>query len=564
MCSPQRCLIVGLDGATLDLVEPWVQAGRLPTLGRILAEGSYGPLRSVVPPMTAPAWMSFMTGKNPGRHGLIDWIARDVGAYSASPVTAEDAAEPTLWDILSQRGRRVCVYNVPMTYPPRPVNGILISGLPAPNKAVPLTYPAHWQAELDRLAGGEYILYPDPGRAYSDQGVAAFTQHLFASLESRLNLFEHLYRQEAWDVFMLVFNGTDTAQHALWKFLDPRHPLYRPTLAARYGDVVLRVYQRLDRWLGELLPTLGPETTLWLMSDHGFGPLHHFLHVNNWLRQAGFLHLAQTPRARFKGWLFARGFTPMAIYNGLMRLGLGALKREVVRGRGQGWLSRLFLSFQEVDWARTQAYSLGNVGQIYINLQGREPQGCVAPGAEYEAVRDRLITALRELRDPVTGEQVVEHIYRREELYQGAQLQRLPDILFLPTRLEYFGFGEFEFGSRHLVERVERGISGTHRMNGLVAAWGEPIRAGGRPQAAQLIDLAPTILHLLGEAIPRDMDGRVLHEMLTGAWSRPELVRWSEPTAWSPAAAREQAALSPEQTEALRQRFRDLGYAGPT
>ena len=557
--TKHRVFVIGFDGATLDLLEPWAQAGLLPTFQRLMTEGSYGPLRSTLPPMTAPAWTSFMTGKNPGRHGLIDWIRRDEAAYTASPTSGATCTEPTLWSILSRRGRRVCVFNVPMTYPPTPVNGVLIAGLPAPNKHVPLTYPPELQAELDDLAGGDYLLYPDPGQAYSTSGVEAFLQRLYATTRSRLRVLEALRRRADWDFLMVVFNGTDTIQHALWRFMDDRHPLHDPVLGQKFGQAILQFYQHLDNWLADLLPTLELDTLVLGMSDHGFGPFHKFIHVNRWLLQEGFLALQQTPRARAKAWLFERGFAPMPVYNWLMRLGFGALKREVVRGQGQGLLKTLFLSFDEVDWARTQAYALGNIGQIYLNVQGREPLGCVTPGAEYLRVREAIMRRLGELRDPATGEKVVEAVYPREALYQGAQVERLPDIVFLPTRLEYFGFGEFEFGSPHVIESMQRGISGTHRMNGLFLAWGPSVKPGSRPVEAGLIDLAPTILHALGEAVPTDMDGRVLHEVFTGALADPALVRRCAP---DEAQAGNSAEFSSADADALRDRLRGLGYVG--
>lgn len=551
--------VIGLDGATLDLIAPWARAGLLPTFARLMKEGSYGPLRSTIPPMTAPAWTSFMTGKNPGQHGLIDWIRRDAGAYSASPTSGAHCTEPSIWSILSRRGRRVCVFNVPMTYPPTPVNGVLIAGLPAPSKSAPLTYPPELQAELDDMAGGEYLLYPDPGPAYSESGVERFIQHLYATTQARLRVLEALRQREAWDFLMVVFNGTDTAQHALWKYMDVNHPLYNPRLGRRYGQTILHYYQYLDGWLGNMLPRLASDTVVLGMSDHGFGPFHKFIHVNRWLWQEGFLCLQDTPQARRKAHLFEWGLAPMPVYNWLMRLGLGSLKREVVRGQGQSWLKRLFLSFDDVDWGRTQAYALGNVGQIYLNVVGREPQGCVMPGAAYDTVRTNIMARLRELRDPATGEPVVETVYSGQALYQGKFAAQLPDVVFLPTRLEYFGFGEFEFGSPRVIEAMQRGISGTHRLNGLFMAWGPGVRAGAPPDNATLLDLAPTILHLLGEAIPSDMEGRVLHEVLAGELAAAERVRYCSPDG---AAGEYSAEFSPTEAEALRQRLRGLGYAG--
>ncbi|MFB0534654.1 MAG: alkaline phosphatase family protein [Anaerolineae bacterium] len=553
-----RVLVVGLDGATFDLLRPWATQGHLSVLCRLMAEGACGELRSTVPPMTAPAWTSFATGKNPGKHGLYDWIYRRPDSYDVSPVTAQHCTEPTLWSLLSASGRRVCTLNVPMTYPPQPINGMMISGMPAPSTRVAITYPAELLGEIEAEVG-EYLLYPDPGQAYSDAGVEAFLKRLYQTSETRLRVFEYLRRREDWDFFMVVFSGTDTVQHAMWKYMSPDHPLHDPAKARKYGDTILRYYQYIDQALGRIIKGLDDDTVLIIMSDHGFGPFHKFIHVNNWLMQQGWLQIKRGALTRLKAGLFRLGFSPMKMYNLLMRLGLGNLKREVVRGKGQGLLKTLFLSFNEVDWPRTVAYSLGNVGQIYLNVRGREPQGIVEPGEEYEALRDEIMAGLAELRDPETGERVVPDIYRREEVYAGHNLERAADILFIPTRMEYFGFGEYEFGSNEIIERMERGISGTHRMNGLILMWGKPVASAVELQGADIYDLAPTILYLMGEPVPADMDGRVLADGLQPAYADLSDLRYKEPVVTGATVTDE---LSAEDEDTIAERLRSLGYVG--
>ena len=555
-----RLFVVGLDGATFDLIRPWAERGHLPTLQRLMQGGAWGELRSTIPPMTAPAWTSFATGKNPGKHGLYDWISRDHDSYDVSPLTAQHIAEPTLWSLLSDSKRRLCVFNVPMTYPPQPVNGLMVSGMPAPSTRVTITYPPSLLEEIQQVVG-EYLLYPDPGQAYSDAGVDAFLERLYRTTETRLRTLDYLRKREAWDFLMVVFNGTDTVQHALWKYMSPAHPLHDPAKAKRYGDAILRYYQFVDEALGRLLDSLDDDTVLLIMSDHGFGPFHKFIHVNNWLRQQGWRRLKRTPKTRAKSALFRLGFAPMPIYNFLMRLGLGGLKREVVRGKGQGLLKTLFLSFDDVDWRRTVAYSLGNIGQIYLNMRGREPLGTVAPGAEYEALRDEIIERLQELRDPETGEAVVQEIYRREKIYNGPALERAADILFIPTRMEYFGFGEYEFGSNRIIEAMKRGISGTHRMNGVLLLHGKPVRPGGQIKGASLCDLAPTILHLMGEPVLSDMDGRVLTEALMPRHADLSCIRYVdlEQNCQKPPLG---PGLDTEAEAIIVERLRNLGYVG--
>jgi len=553
-----RTLIIGLDGATFDLIKPWAADGRLPALNHLMDQGAHASLDSTIPPMTAPAWTSFATGTNPGKHRLYDWIGREPNSYNFSPITALNGTVPTIYTLLSQAGRRVCALNIPMTYPPQPVNGVVVAGMPAPDLNSSVTYPKGLLQEILQNVG-DYILYPDPGQAYSDTGVDGFLQRLYRCTDLRIRAFDYLRQRDAWDFAMMVFNGTDTICHALWKYMDQNHPLHDPRLSAKFGHAIRDYYQYVDAYLSRLIETLDRDTTLIIMSDHGFGPFHKFIYVNNWLIKEGFMQLRSGLRPHLKKRLFDLGITPMNIYNRLMQLGFGALKQRVVRGQGQDLLKTFFLSFADVDWTQTAAYSLGNVGQIYINLAGREPDGSVQPGAAYEQVRDDIMQRLGELCDPVTGEQVVEAVYRREEIYSGDQVDFAPDIVFMPRRLEYFGFGEYEFGSNHIIEPMKRGISGTHRMNGIFLAYGENIRRGIIVEKAHITDLAPTILNIMGVEVPVHMDGRVLQEIFRDDF---QSVSTQSQNQWQSNPTDNIQELTEKEKEILARRFRDLGYVG--
>ena len=553
-----KVITIGLDGATFDLIKPWVADGYLPTLRRLMEEGAHGTLRSTLPPMTAPAWTSFATGCNPGKHGLYDWVAREPDSYKFTPVTALDGRAPTLYTMIGEYDRKVLALNVPMTYPPVSVNGVMVSGMPTPSTKVTFTYPESTYQEIVS-AIGDYVLYPDPGEAYSDSGIDSFLDRLYRCTDLRMKAFDYLRTREEADFAMMVFNGTDTISHAMWKFMDREHPLHDPQKYDQYGHAIRDYYQYVDNKLAAIVDDLNDDTTLIIMSDHGFGPFHKFIHVNNWLIREGFMSLRSGLRSRVKQTLSSAGFSPMNVYSTLMQLGYGKLKGRVVRGSGQGLLKTLFLSFEDVDWTETKAYSMGNVGQIYINVRGREPLGSVEPGAEYEGVRERVMSHLRELRDPDTGEEIVESIYRREEVYQGEEAEHAPDIIFIPKRLEYFGFGEYEFGSHKIVDPMKRGISGTHRMNGIFLAYGAAVRPGVEVEGASLVDLAPTILHMMSVPIPEHVDGRVLDELFLPDFE-PAPVNGqhrSHDEAYSLG-----EGLTEEEKQIVSERLRNLGYIG--
>jgi predicted AlkP superfamily phosphohydrolase/phosphomutase len=270
------------------------------------------------------------------------------------------------------------------------------------------------------------------------------------------------------------------------------------------------------------------------------------------LMQKGYLRIKASPASALKKLAFSLGLTPRTIYRILLLLGMGKLRRTLDKRRGgRSLLKRFFLSFSDVDWARTRAYSIGYIGEVHINLKGREPQGSVEPGTEYEDLREALIRDLRALKLP-NGEPVVEYIWKKEEIYHGAHLQEAPDILFLPTNLETIAFGDFEFGSNRIIE-PSYGVSSSHRMNGIFIATGPSIQRGASIQNARLIDLAPTILHLLGLPVPLDVDGRVMTEVL----------RDSGAVEFGGSAARPEGTVegySDAEAEEVMERLKDLGY----
>ncbi len=558
-----KVFVIGLDGATLDVIAPWAAQGELPTLARIMREGAYGDLTTVIPPMTAPAWTSFMTGVNPGKHGIIDFVQRRAGSYAIAPINGSHRRARSLWDIAGAAGRRVGAINVPLTYPPEKVNGFMVTGMLTPSEAnapgtrapgtARYTYPPELAGELDRAVGG-YRIHMKP--SYARGNIGEFLDDLKVLTRKQVAATRYLMRGYAWDLLAVVYRGPDGVQHAACHATDPVHPLYTPQHAERYGRAILDVYRQVDGHLAELMDLLDEDTTLVLMSDHGYGPLHAFIYVNNWLMRWGMMRVRRAPLSRLRWLAFHLGLSPVEVYDVLLRLGLGSLKGAVTKGKNRGLLASFFLSFADVDWSRTTAYAVGNGGQIFVNLRGREPQGIVAPGAEYERVVAEIVERLHEMTDPRTGERIELDIYRRDELYAGEHVDLLPDVVFLPRDLRRMPFGEYEFGSNKLVG-PSWSISGTHRMNGVVMFWGPGVQPGRELHGAKIIDLAPTILALLDVEIPGHMDGRVLDEAFREGTMTP---RWG--AAEGGGVNGERVHLSASEQAEIAARLRGLGYVG--
>jgi len=512
----RKVLVIGLDGATWDLLRPWAEDGTLPTLGRLLREGAAGRLTTTIPPVSASAWVSFATGKNPGKHGLVDFVFPREDSYQVSVANVSYRAAKAIWNIVTENGGRVGLVSVPMTYPPEPVNGFIISSFMAPSHESQYTYPPELKEEL-RRAVGEYPLFLYEG--HRSGRVDLFIQDMRDFDIRRAEIVRYLLQNKSWDFFAFVFEATDTLQHEVWHLLDETHPRYDPVLASRVRDDIIGFYQDIDRALGSIIASVSDDTLVILMSDHGFGPFYRFFHVNNWLRELGVLKLKRTPRTLIKYLLFRLGFTPVNVLKLVTALKLSRLRKNVKRGRGRGLLRKLFLSFDDVDWGRTRAFAVGNFGQVYINVKGKRPNGCVETGEEYEEFREWLIEKALALVDAQTGEHVIQRAYKREEIFAGPCLSRMPDLILHTNRSKYVSFGHADFGSNKVIE-PSYGQTGHHMMEGILVLHGDGVAAGVEVESARIVDLAPTVLYAMGLPIPSDMDGRVLEEAFTSDYTQ--------------------------------------------
>ncbi len=475
--SSEKIFVLGLDGASPEVIDSLIAIGRLPAFGKLKREGVAGKLRTTIPPITGSAWSSFMTGKNPGKHGIFDFIHRKEGTYQLSPINARLREGRPFWSWAGDAGKKVCIFNVPVTYPPEKVNGIMVTGMLTPSNKMDYTFPPSVAKELDRVTQGYRIHITE---SYSKGREDHFLKHLEEMTEMRKKAMEYLFGLEDWDIFIAIFEGVDIIQHELWHCSDRTHFRHDPS-QEKYLDVIANYYERMDGILKQITERwIGPEWNLMVMSDHGAGPLHKLLYVNNFLMKKSFLQLRKGVLPAIRNLLFRQGIVPMTFYHFLLRIGLGKLKKKARFGQSESLLKALFLSFEDVDWTRTKAYSIGSTaGQVYINLKGREPMGIVQPGAEFEEVREAIIRELKMLVDEETGKPVVDEIYRKEELYSGPHLREAPDIVFLPRNLEIAAFGEYEFASHRILD-PSRGVSGSHRMDGLLMMRGQPDPAGSR------------------------------------------------------------------------------------
>ena len=547
----RRAIVLGLDGATFDVLLPRVEQGQMSSLAALLRDGVWGPLQSTTPPFSAQAWVSMATGKNQARHGVVDFWQRSPSLDPGERrqfVTAQQVQGETLWHIAGRHGLRVGVVNVPITYPPPQVNGYVVSGLLTPQGRDDFVYPAVLRDEVLAQVPG---YNPDP---FDPMGVA---KRQILELENWMHKHEVVSRflmdRHPVDLFFGVVQALDHLQHRFWEDIANRDS------TGERATLIDRVYRFADEIIGHRAAALDGRTNLFLVSDHGFGPAHKWFHVNRFLVERGLLTFGEVGGGSASTPLVRLGLTPQNLRAAIRRLDVLGLRR---------WMGRLTRSTlgrridqalaPAIDWSRTFALSGSPATEgIFVNLKGREREGIVEPGKEYETLRERLMVELRALRDPETNEPVIQEVYRREELYQGPFLEMLPDVVFDLGDRPYLASDTLT--ARQIVEPLPPdAVQGRHRPTGIFVATGPDILAGQRIEGARIIDVAPTLLYGLGLPIPEDMDGRPLVEIFDEGFRAAHPVRYSPPEA-----AKEIISGSdydPEDAAEMERRLRGLGY----
>ena len=533
-------LIIGFDGATFDLIRPWAAAGYLPHLAALMDDGVTADLASTLPPVTSPAWPTFMTGVNPGKHGVFDFIQPHGENFTL--VNSTRIRQPTMWRRLSDLGYRVGVLNVPVTYPPQEVNGFMVTDILSPRNAT-ISHPADL---IDRHAAavGPYRVAPDI--QYKPDNEAEFIADIYDLIDTHGRWALHLMATEPVDVLMVHFIAMDVAKHALWRFMDHSHARYEDS---PYEHAIRDGYARVDAWIGRLMERLPPGSPTIVMSDHGFGPLKNMVNLNVFFIERGLMKLKPDAVTQLKAWAFRHGLTPAGAYQWLTRIGLQNTVARVSK-KARNDIVGKFLSFDSVDWRRTIAYSMGHVGQVYLNRAGREPHGIVTD-AEYDRRLVEVSDALAELRDE-DGQPILTKLTRGRDAYHGPYAELGPDLHLELDHYAMIACPLFATEGRVMTNQI-RGDSGCHRREGIFIAAGASIRQGVALPEASILDLAPTILHLLGEPVPKIMDGRVLSEIFT----QPEPARFSEDVETGVVA---EEGFGAEEAEQIEERLRGLGY----
>lgn len=547
-----RVLMIGLDGASPALVERW-QAD-LPNLGRLMGKGAWGTLRSTRPHYTLPAWPSMLTGVHPGKLGFFGFQRRLPGSYQLTFNSIRNSPAPAVWDVLGCIGRRSGLIGVPGTFPPQAINGFLVAGFPSPanDGRLTFTYPAELSRRLDeRFQRYEIQVY----HSYKPGEEEAFARACQRVAEIQWEAAEWLASTQSWDFLAVVSLTIDRASHYFWRFMDPDHPLYDSRDADRWGSLLHDFYCREDAHLGRLLEQVDDQDLVLVTSDHGFTGRYRVVYLNQWLQQRGYLHLEQ--QVLQADWLGKLAAPLVRLYqrNRAVRTLLAPLHRTAARDRllaahHAHQHGRLRLDMAPVAWDETRAYAL-NQNRLYLNLQGREPQGQVAPD-DYESTLKQLEAELHGLRDR-DGHLIPVRLRRGRELYEGSFVEQGPDLLI------YFDDYHCDLatgvGGDQITGPSGR-LSGTHHPDGLVIIHGPGVRPGTRLEA-DIVDVAPTILHALDAPVPNHCDGRPIR----GAFTEDSAFN-GRPVDYAEGFRKttDDRQWSEEEEEEMMRQLRDLGY----
>jgi predicted AlkP superfamily phosphohydrolase/phosphomutase len=551
--SPRRVLVIGWDGATFDLLEPFARQGVMPNLAGLLTRASWGRLASTVPPLTSPAWVTFATGKNPGKHGCLLFTQPIFGSGQASLVSSFHIDSATMWEMVSTNGKYVVSVNVPMTYPAQPVNGIVITGMMTPPGAT-FTFPINLAERYPSLQ--DYIV--DLNSSGRQMGVN-IDDLFITSPEDYIEQIDEMRRLrtvtaleilggEPWDLFTLVYTGTDRLSHMLWRELETL-ARGQPQESVRFGHKLIGYLRRLDDDMGQFLSLVDDRTYVIVMSDHGFGPrATEAFYLNTWLRDAGLLAV--------------RNNTEMLADPGywLMRLksnpSLSRLARRMARFlplRFRGRLRKQTAKGQNaaIDWEKTRAHTVtmaSYVAGIKISESLSESQK--------QAIVNDLIEALPEVTDPQSGARVIRRVVRREDLYTGAHVKDFPELIVVAN--EQYDITNTLADRGYIAPMAMSARTGDHRDDGILILCGEQTVAGRLRESWWLPDVAATILHLLDVPLPEDLDGRFIAEAFDPCFLQEHPVKLV-PTGVM-LRRRESSDMTSGEEEAIMARLRGLGY----
>ena len=458
----RQVMVIGLDCAEPDLVfDRWLD--QLPNLKSLMDRGAYGLLRSCDPPITVPAWAVMTSSKKPGTLGIYGFRNRADHSYNHHVIANATAVQvDRVWDILSRHKKQVVLLGIPQTYPPKPINGILVGDFLTPDTQCDYTYPSEFKDEIAKVVG-DYIL---DVREFRSDKKDSILKEIFEMTRKRFRLARYVLAEKEWDYFMMVEIGVDRIQHAFWAYMDKTHRNYRA--GNGYENAILDYYRLIDTEIGELLKLVHKDTTVFVVSDHGAQKMEGSVCVNDWLIREGYLVLHEMP-------VMPTPFTKL-----------------------------------KVDWSKTKAWGDGGYySRIFLNVRGREPQGIV-DRSDYEKLRSELTAKIEAIPDP-NGDSMGTRVLRPEDLYKLTN-GVAPDLMVYFGNLAWRSAGTVGHSSIYTFENDTGPDDANHGQYGIFIVRSPAPKFGRKLEGLEIQDIAPTVLRILDVPVPDDMEGKVIEE----------------------------------------------------
>ncbi|MEW6079429.1 MAG: alkaline phosphatase family protein [Thermodesulfobacteriota bacterium] len=544
-----KLIVIGIDGATPGLMFPWMADGRLPNFRKIMENGVTGELNSVPNQRSAAAWSSFVTGVNPGRHGIFEFYERVPLSHDIRFTKTSSRDGISFWKYLSDNNRTVIVVNVPMTYPAEKVNGCLISGLDAPGKNSPgFTFPPGLLDEIER-ENGPYIQEPGVISLVVNGQIQEAADKIIEAVRQRGKAVRYLMKKYDWDTTVAVFRETDPVQHCFWEYMEQPGSAFR--------DTVFNVYREIDQEVGKILDQAGNDCRVLVMSDHGFGFRQHGNGcLNQWLEEAGFLKFKQ----KGGGSLISK--TMRFGYQTLEKLMSRRMKERLfslVPGLISKVQSRVF--FAAIDWEKTIAYGDNVMPVIWLNTADLSPTG-VTENRYDDVIADLKTKLLENGVDVNSGRKVIEWVRDRRECYTGPRTGNAPDLLIRWKEdepiagLRYGRQGKPIYPQYPTREFIAN--NGDHRPMGVFMARGEGIRKNTTVTGLDIVDVTAAAVYLNDLPVPGFLEGKIRPEMFEETFFNHHPVEIANRD-FSGVPADEMDYSADEET-ALKDRLRGLGY----
>lgn len=497
-----KAVVIGLDAGTWRLLDPLMATGVMPNLARLKREGASSVLRSTMPPYTAPAWTTFATGVNPGKHGCYDFLLPTDNLEKFNLCNSNYIRTDTIYEQLARQGKKSILINLPNSYPPRLNCPTITDMLTVGDNCI---FPENLKEKYPVLK--QYRLAPDETLHVKGK-LDDYVDDIIAVEHGHMAAVQTLWHNEPWDFFFYLFSSTDWISHAMFnKLMDDSYPK------------ALELFKYIDTQLGWFMTNLPPETNLYIVSDHGFKTYHHTFYFNKWLEQEGYLVTQSADAHSFHQDISKQDEQRSALQNhkrwqvSLNKDTLGLLSKNKTIERLAKWfyhsIAKPFLPVKfnldvTIDFSKTKVcFPKGRtMTAIYINDGRKYKNGMPLTDADYIKLRDEVIVKLSALRGP-DGKPVTPRIYTKEEIYGQDVPERCPDI--------FYEFGDYWFvGQFHSSELFVDELSNKHDPYGIFIAWGAEIKAGVQLAEQNIADVTPTLLHDLGQPVPKYMDGKVM------------------------------------------------------